>query len=174
MARTSSILTCIIVMMIGMNMVWSQTVSWRDRGKFADAAFRRLQNAASPQELEPLNGYISEWNKTRSEDLWVKCRNEISTLASEKSVLSKVRITTLNAARLLPGASVRYQLAGDTIAREAKELTSCDETMVIGYYFFWSERNGQQTSRKKGPVAIVGVNEFVELEETQDVPSKNP
>lgn len=64
---------------------------------------------------------------------------------------------------------MKYQTYGERLREwpptPAKDLTECRENMAIGWYYIWSERQGEKTSDDGNLYKIVSREESVELRE---------
>jgi len=155
--RGGKVLLSLYLILVSANIILSQD----NRLSFVDTAYRRISAVASEEEIKLLMRYIDAWKTDSSDSNWEKCINEIYSMASQKSINSTVKISTVPN----QGATIKYRLIGDSSEKEANRPSNCDQTMGIGYYYFWSERNGKRTSQIKGPVSIVKEIEEVVLTE---------
>jgi hypothetical protein len=98
---------------------------------------------------------------------FVAFADRMGEVARHQHVMANVTIRT----DPRPGAKIKYQTVGQRDRGEtpttAGDLTTCTETMVIGWYHIWSERQGVGTSDSNCVYEIVRRNVSVTLEESR-------
>jgi hypothetical protein len=107
-----------------------------------------------------------DWRKNKSEDLFEQLAGAIYLVGVRLDVTSNVTITSTT-----PQAIVRYETVFERrrglSPLTAKHPTKCTETMPIGYYYIWSERDGKPTSDANSKFYIKDKEEEVQLVERQ-------
>ncbi|UCG59376.1 MAG: hypothetical protein JSU70_07660 [Phycisphaerales bacterium] len=151
--------------------------SWHDPQTEAELthAIARLQDWGlhTGAELKAIERKAEIWRQRvyawgSAQDEFAEVTDAVNAAAGERRIESDVTISTY------PGdkATVKYQTYGQRLRGEpsmtAKELTTCTERMVIGWYYIWSERHGRVTSDDEHYYAILNPEECVELREYHD------
>ena len=133
------------------------------RGLVGEREMRETDSAIVSQ-LE--RSYI-EWRRQPSDAGWLNLTEAITRVAASKRLNSSVRITCE-----APGAAVKYQTAHDRSKgmepATAKQPTECVETLPIGYYHIWLERDSKATSNKNVAFYIAAVEETITITERQN------
>lgn len=91
---------------------------------------------------------------------------KIEQIAAARDITSKVSLQTKEKA----GATIKIQLVGDRSRHlnnilTAKKPSQCEETIRIGIYYIWAERDGEKTSDAGAEFQIVEEKETVVLTE---------
>ena len=92
--------------------------------------------------------------------------SKIEEIAAVLDITSKVSLQTKEKA----GATIKVQLVGDRSRHvnhilTAKKPSQCEETLRIGIYYIWAERDGEKTSDADAEYQIVEEKEAVVLTE---------
>lgn len=113
---------------------------------------------------ESYQALYDAWKKRPTEELLIQLAGAITLVALRKEINSTVKISSST-----PGATIKYQTLFERSKNlepmTAKQLTRCIETMPIGYYYIWSERDGKATSDKESKVYISAPEEEVTVAE---------
>lgn len=135
------------------------------RRAFVDASWSRLSSKGSGDQLAAVQGKEMQWRKTKADDDWVVLTEAVYDTAEKVDAKSSVTIDSSAGT----GATVKYQTLGERNRHEtpttAKGLTETHESMYIGIYHIWSERNGKTTSDKNAQYQIANEKEKVTLAE---------
>lgn len=135
---------------------WESSVEWSSdleavRKKTRDWSGKPWPEAGTSEELE-----LADITDT------------VYTAAKERRIESMVNIKTFPET----GAAIRYQTYGQRCRGEepmtANDLSACDERLIIGWYYIWSERNGKPTSNQNHRRAILHRRETVGISEDQN------
>jgi hypothetical protein len=106
-----------------------------------------------------------------SEENWTKASETVTFSANKYNIRSSITIKSLPRS----GAIIKYQTVGQRRRNEvpmtAKQLSTCVESVSIGLYHIWSERNGKQTSDINHIYEIVQSEETIEI--IEDAVSKH-
>lgn len=89
-----------------------------------------------------------------------KLLQQVLWIAAEEDIKSNVHLKVNGG----PQPKVKYQLELSSDIQTAKCEPECDESMPIGVYYIWSERNGKTTS-PKDKYTIVNESEAVTINE---------
>jgi hypothetical protein len=148
--------------------------------QFAKIAIQRLQQEGVPvdqalaqraDEFRFRGGGAAAGGPSRNpagddakEKRFTALTEDVTRVAKQNRVTSNVDFQTPNT-----GARVRYQTLGQRDRKEpatlAKCPTACTESLPIGIYYVWSERNGRDTSNRDELFRLVQKAEKVVLDE---------
>lgn len=143
---------------------------------FADAVRSRVSQKES--DLKTLNArdasieaelrtFDSAWRSQATDGEFRKLLGAITVASKELALTSTANITSQNSSGPTTGIRVRFQ--GDDERRNGtvprySGLTGCEEkNLDLGYYYFWTERNGRATSDPNYMRPIVDPVEKVQL-----------
>ena len=144
----------------------SQTLTDSDKGQFIKDSVSTIDNAKpGSRQVSTIRTKEDKWEKTQSDRDWVDVTDTVYMAAKSENVRSVVSITSTRGG----GATVKYQTLGQWNRHEspmtAKTPTEAMESMYLGVYHIWSERNGVATSDKNNQFEISDKQEKVTLSE---------
>jgi hypothetical protein len=143
-----------------------------ERAVFLNSAINRLQGQAPAYSVKQVKSKTVQWANNPTERNWVNASDAVTFTAINYKVDSDVTIKTFPK----DGATIRYQTVGQRGRSEqpqtAKGLTICVETMPIGRYHIWSERNGKPTSNMTHTYEILKNKEEVSINEKDTTSEK--
>lgn len=137
------------------------------RVDFVNMAIDRFEGShVLEDEIDFLRQMLADWmNAEYVEGKWIDITNAIYSISKSNDVKSIVTISTYPNDK----ATIKYQTVGQrdqgVSPTTAKELTKCKEEMYVGFYYIWSEREGEATSDKDEQRKIVAEREEVEIKE---------
>ena len=158
---------CIVATLLAaLLLACSSLLAGQDRESFARRALERFHEAeVPPDKLIPVETSLRAWREGgRTEELWIEVSNAIDAAAQRKSVTSELNVKTSPDG----GATIKCQTIGERSRGEtprtlgSSELT---ESVGIGDYFIWAERNATPTSSKNNRYLIVARKEHVSISE---------
>jgi hypothetical protein len=146
-----------------------------DLSRFRDLGFKRLKEAGV--DTKRLDKEV--WEDTslvypcppprmcdNGQTMMQIAASRIEEIAAARDIASKVSLQTKEKA----GATIKMQLVGDRSHHlnnilTAKKPSQCEETIRIGIYYIWAERDGEKTSDAGAEFQIVEEKEAVVLTE---------
>lgn len=132
---------------------------------FLDSAMSRLQEKVPKEFLDQVKSKAAAWEEFPTEGNWTKASEAVTFTASKYSIHSVLTVVSLPRS----GATIKYQTVGQRERKEvpitAKQVTTCVETIPIGRYHIWAERDGKQTSDISHIYELVKSEEKVEISE---------
>lgn len=132
---------------------------------FLDSAMSRLQDKVPKESLDQVKSKVSAWEEFPTEGNWIKASEAVTFTSSKYSIHSVLTVVSLPRS----GATIKYQTVGQRERKEvpttAKQVTTCVETIPIGRYHIWAERDGKQTSDISHIYELVKSEEKVEINE---------
>jgi hypothetical protein len=132
---------------------------------FLNSAMSRLQEKVPEDSLHQLNSETTLWEESPTEGNWNKASETVTFTATKYSITSTLTVVSLPRS----GATIKYQTVGQRERKEipttAKQVTTCVETVPIGRYHIWAEREGKRMSDISHIYEIVKPEEKVEISE---------
>ena len=148
------------------------SVQGQNTANMTEKRIRFLKDSESRLAPKPYSSSLGQmrtkaalWQTTLSESDWLDVTDAVGMAAKDSGVKSAVTISTSGG----NGAVVKYQTLGqrkrNETATTAKSLTELVESMYIGVYNIWSERDGKPTSDRDAQFQIANDKEKVMLQE---------
>src|SRR6267143_965511 len=138
-----------------------RTSSADKRTSFVNQSWSRLGAEVNHDRFPMVQKKATQWQKTKSEDDWTALTDAIHEAARSSDAKSEVTIDSSAGS----GATVKYQTLGQRKRNEtpttAKSPTEAKESMYVGTYYIWSERESTATSDKNAQYEIVNSKEKV-------------
>lgn len=130
---------------------------------FLNSSIGRLKEKVPKDSLAQVKSKTADWEIAPTEGNWMEISEAVTFTAVKYSITSAVTVVSLPRS----GARIKYQTVGQRVRKEvpttAKQVTTCVETLPIGRYHIWAEREGRRTSDISHIYEIVKQEERVEI-----------
>jgi hypothetical protein len=141
------------------------------RDEFATNVTKRLATHVERGEMaqaksERIKTLHEKWKANKDKDSWVMFNGEIKELCRDVEVKSTVTISTFNKNNQeITGVIIKYKLSwSNEEPRTTKLQTRCDESMCIGSYYIWAERDGRAISDRNQEYPITNAKEPIRIQ----------
>lgn len=132
---------------------------------FLENVTGRLTEKLPKNDFEKLKSTKAMWETSPTAENWASASDEVTFSAEKFNIMSTLTIASLPR----NGAVIKFQTVGqrrrNEVPKTAKLLSTCEETVPIGIYHIWAERDGKTTSDINCIYEVVKSEEKVEISE---------
>jgi hypothetical protein len=139
---------------------------------FLNEALTHLQEKIPDESLAKIKAVASDWERNPTDSKWSSASDAVTFEAAKYKITSALTIVSLPT----KGATIKYQTVGKRDRKEAPitagQTTICTETVPIGLYHIWTERDGKPTSERDNIYHVINTQHRIEI--TEHVTPSNP
>lgn len=132
---------------------------------FLNEAIIRLQGYIPDESLARIKDGEADWERTPTDSNWTIVSDAVTFEATKYKITSSLTIVSLPKS----GATIKYQTGGKRYRNEnpltAAQTTTCTETVPIGLYYIWTERDGKSTSDRNNFYHVISPQQRIEITE---------